>query len=1085
MMSNQYRRTLASPRPLAEQSRTIPPHTLDDYYTSEQPTTCRFKTKTWPLRGILMPATMSCGFSPLTVSVPETDDHSSRLQTFCLSLPRFHPWRRSCIHALAETQFMRYTLSDREDDLNYAVLFFTEAILLTLPLDQSGDIIIKTFFSLQFALLRRSHRFRRTNDVDCCVKGLQYLRYLSLETFDVRRDMVTAALVQALSIQVELGSGEVVANVDKMTALCTELLASNAPETLLIEAITVLAGTVMIVEPSDQVIECLRLATRRLPGSHGFSIVLAKLLFIRFFLTCRDHVYNEAMAILVNVITTRSPGDNPSSFVSAAMNLAVRFSFARIGLTSYGHPKCIEGEIHRFRVLLASTPLEDPGRHLITQHLLALEKTRHHKFGVPDGVHSSTRELQVVDLPSSFSQPFLQKSSTPPVMSNERDPRLDILLFINCLNDIADIQQAIEYCRVLYDLYARFRHRDPFMLRFAVTLGTLLFRNFERTSNIEYLNESITVYRDILEMSCPEWVQLAVVRQLVFSLSYRFRLLRDRKDFDELVQRFPRFVNDRNASVYDRFQISCQWAWDARISGHASASTAYEKAISLMQDALLFFPTVEMQPFDVVAARNIFENLPLDYASYRIHIGQPMSAIETLERGRALLWSEMLGPPVSIDHLRAINTPLIEKFAAINRKLEALTASGSQRVGVSDAKFDGGVGVDTFDRLVVKRRRLVKIRNKLILQVQALPGFERFLTAPSFHSLQAAALHGPVIVINHSKWRSDILILLPRTSPSLIPMDGDFYDRAIELRSRLFHARRKHLLESKQYQRALRSVLRCLYELVGRPVIQELRKLNISEQSRVWWCPTSVFCSLPLHAMGPIPSGDKVKHYFSDLYISSYTPTLSALITSQKSDVPVLKKPSILLVPQPGGSMRELEETWVVQRLDTSVTTLKSKKATRSGVVEGLQNHRFAHFACHVELWSGRLSNPSLKLHGGERLTLPDLVLSRPPTAEFAFLSACHPTEMTEEEDASEELHFPAAVQYCGFRSVAGTMWGMADVDGPDLVEHFYKSMFSNDESNVPYYERSARALRDAVMNLRRKKGVTLERWVNFVHFGA
>jgi hypothetical protein len=60
----------------------------------------------------------------------------------------------------------------------------------------------------------------------------------------------------------------------------------------------------------------------------------------------------------------------------------------------------------------------------------------------------------------------------------------------------------------------------------------------------------------------------------------------------------------------------------------------------------------------------------------------------------------------------------------------------------------------------------------------------------------------------------------------------------------------------------------------------------------------------------------------------------------------------------------------------------------------------------------------------------------------------------------------------------------MADEDGQYLVEDFYKSILLRDEPGVAYYERSAQALRDAVQNLRRK-GVRLERWVNYVHYGA
>jgi CHAT domain-containing protein len=115
------------------------------------------------------------------------------------------------------------------------------------------------------------------------------------------------------------------------------------------------------------------------------------------------------------------------------------------------------------------------------------------------------------------------------------------------------------------------------------------------------------------------------------------------------------------------------------------------------------------------------------------------------------------------------------------------------------------------------------------------------------------------------------------------------------------------------------------------------------------------------------------------------------------------------------------------------------------------------------------------------------IVQSQLPAAEFAFLSACHSAELTEGSVADEILHLTAAMQYCGFRSVVGTMWPMADTDGADLAKHFYKAIFADkaDQNGVPYHERSARALQISVKKLRKQRGITLERWVNFVHYGA
>ncbi|KAI0297049.1 CHAT domain-containing protein [Multifurca ochricompacta] len=341
---------------------------------------------------------------------------------------------------------------------------------------------------------------------------------------------------------------------------------------------------------------------------------------------------------------------------------------------------------------------------------------------------------------------------------------------------------------------------------------------------------------------------------------------------------------------------------------------------------------------------------------------------------------------------------------------------------------------------------LERERGEIVDEIRARPGYEDFLKAIPFKKLQTATALGPVIVINHCRYRCDILIILRDSAPVLIPTTHDFYDRAAKLKTHLIETRAQYALESKRYQRALRFVLQELYELVGRPVIEKLQELKIAEESRVWWCPTSVFCSLPLHAAGPIKSKTGGKRYFSDIYVCSYTPTLSALIDSRKDITRTLDSPSILIVGQPD---KEIE---AIARLAKSATSL------------------IAHFACHGSLELERPFDAALLFRGDECLRLLDIVRLRLSEAEFAFLSACHAAEWTDEDIPDEALHLTAAMQYCGFRSVVGTLWAMADQDGQDISEHFIS--------------RSARALCDSVRELR-KKGVTLERWVNFVHYGA
>ena len=177
----------------------------------------------------------------------------------------------------------------------------------------------------------------------------------------------------------------------------------------------------------------------------------------------------------------------------------------------------------------------------------------------------------------------------------------------------------------------------------------------------------------------------------------------------------------------------------------------------------------------------------------------------------------------------------------------------------------------------------------------------------------------------------------------------------------------------------------------------------------------------------------------------------------------------------------------VIQSVGLSTATLLRETATPSAVLEHLRHYPFVHVSCHGTLETGKPFDAFFKLYEGARLTLLDIVRSRLPTAEFAFLSACHTAELTTESIADEGLHLAGAVQYCGFRSVVGTMWEMADNDGPALAGNFYSSVFSNTSrwQGMAYYERTAEALRDSVKVLRRKRKMTLERWVNFVHYGA
>ena len=898
---------------------------------------------------------------------------------------------------------------------------------------------------------------------------------------------VTTALVYVLAMQVELELGDVDQDIEELADLCDELLNSDISIQSLTGPITDFTRVIHLhLENSfeykicsEKVTDCLRKVIVRLPNLHEASIVLSRFLYNRFHLTSSNDDYKEAMSILDGILTFRDSGDEPNPYKKEALEWAALLSSSRFD--AYGKPEDLEHAIYRHRAMVDGTSIEDPHRAVKIRRLSHFEGLR------LDGT-ANTLNAEFVPLNSGKLPLFRELiASLPEAMSVEPNSteafKKHIYALepshIDQLTDIADIEDGIKYCRLLLISYSRSDLASPAH----IALGILLNRIFQLTHNIEYLNAAISSTRDSIKAVDLLRSRVVLGGWLISFLSTRLTLLRHEEDLHELMRLFPSAADNGFANQHDQLPISFYWAEIARRFEHPSALTAYSHAMSWMQASLTFAPTLDNQHSRLVAMHGSLRKIPLDYASYHIDTGYLEQAIETLERGRGLLWSEMRGLRPSIDQIRLADSNLADNFSAVNRELEKLTMDLSLNNNVDGNNIDEGM--DPYGHGIIRKQKLLDDRENLITQIRALPGFDTFLKPPSFGTLSSAASHGPVIIINHSQWRSDILILLPNSPPSLIPTPDGFYTRANKLQVQLLRERKKGL-ESDAYEDALRAVLKELYELVGRPVIKRLNELNIPEHSRVWWCPTSVFCSLPLHAMGPIPSDVGPPRYFLDIYVPSYIASISALIESRKANSQGWEKPSILLVLQPDSSMvRALDEMKAVQRACSQATTLIGATATPSVVLGRLRDHRFIHIVCHGLLEPGKPFNSSFKLYQDKNLSLLDIVQSQLPNAEFAFLAACHTAELTYESPVDEALHLAAAMQYCGFRSVVGTMWAMADTDGRDLAENFYKSVFSAGKQGVPYHERTAEALRDAVVRLRRRRGMTLERWVNYVHYGA
>ena len=276
-----------------------------------------------------------------------------------------------------------------------------------------------------------------------------------------------------------------------------------------------------------------------------------------------------------------------------------------------------------------------------------------------------------------------------------------------------------------------------------------------------------------------------------------------------------------------------------------------------------------------------------------------------------------------------------------------------------------------------------------------------------------------------------------------------------------------------------------------------LQKLSIQPDSRIWWCPTSFACILPLHAAGPYKDG---QDNLPDLYISSYLHCLSSshhvsqmtMTNPVPKGEPVTPPTRLLTISCPGEQetggyldsvemeVEEVRKCFSSTNTSSSLKVLDGPQADLDSVIAHLPQYQWVHFSCHGNQDPEPFKS-SFQVYGEKKVTLLHLMQARNPNAELAFLSACDTAAGDSLGTPDEVIHLVSTLQFIGFKSVVGTLWPMYNEDRPDLARDFYGHLLDEGKGD---YHMSAVALHDATKKMR-ERDVPLERWVNFVHFGA
>ncbi|MEU3918968.1 CHAT domain-containing protein [Streptomyces sp. NPDC029004] len=430
-------------------------------------------------------------------------------------------------------------------------------------------------------------------------------------------------------------------------------------------------------------------------------------------------------------------------------------------------------------------------------------------------------------------------------------------------------------------------------------------------------------------------------------------------------------------------------------------------------------------------------------AAYAISVGRPARAVELLERGRSVLWNQVLERRAGVS-------------GSLNEHLHTI-AEGLQHGG-------------SVDELV----RLGREWDRLKAEAAAEYGEWNPFAAPTYEALRAGAGEGTV-VINVAPLRCDALVMADG-APRVIELPGlDFAETARQASAFLqaVHAPGAGVGGYIAAQQTARGVLDWLWRAVAAPVLDAL-----SDTRRIQWCPTGVLSLLPLHAATDAATGASAL----DRVVSSYTPTLRAMVAATprgaRRDVDRLLTVGVAdyLEHPPLASVDR--ETEAVRRLlpHARHTSLINAKATVRAVCSELPGSPCVHFACHGIQDFGAPSRGGVVLADGT-LSILDIARLHIEGAELAYLSACQ-TATGGTWLPDESLHLAAALHLAGFRQVVGTLWAVRDTLAADVAGDFYAAIAAKG------LDSAAEAIAGAARKLRDRYPLEPLLWAGFVHMG-
>ena len=583
----------------------------------------------------------------------------------------------------------------------------------------------------------------------------------------------------------------------------------------------------------------------------------------------------------------------------------------------------------------------------------------------------------------------------------------------------------------------------------------------------------------------------------------------------------------------------CLWSYDRalkadlaaprdRISAARSAASvcmqagAISQASEFLNEAMRILPKIHTRAsergdeYDQAAD---FRNLASDAAAIALRAGKTAyEALSLLESGNAVIIGTTIDYRSDVSDLHATHPEIAEDFDRTRREIDS-PANGPNK---NDPSRD--VLTDRYGQIAKKRRMAAGHLEELLSTIRKLPGHDKFLLPPAEDHLLQLASSGPIVILNSSfmATRADAIIVTSESIKSVYLEQATrrgFYKPSREAIDAGPNAE-EFTLETGVLKGGLRTrakrnsimktILEYSWETFLEPVCSFLEtelKIDSDHLPHVCWIRFGLpFNQIPIHAIGDGTKASRASVY--SRVISSYAPSIKALIYAREREFTFLSKPSSRLLvatmeTTPGifNSLPGInDEVIAIKKIMEDHVKITHLTQPEAHVVHNeLSKAHAAHFACHGSSDMLDPSNSSLiftKINrdGNEEpdpLRVRDIYLSNHSAGtnmQLAYLSACSGASNDIQALADESIHMGSSFLLAGFSHVIATLWNVQDDVCVDIAREFYKHLLmgrEKPEGSMQRHQRVSRALHKALEPVRRTYWDEPLVWAPFIHMGA